>query len=144
MRPGKTLLGALLAAAGVVVLAGPAAAASDPSLTPAAVGCRYEAKIPGVWSTGFVGTITVTNTGSVTIEDWRLEFNAAPFGAFVTQVWDGALISFHDPVRIDAPSWGKDLLVGKSHEVGFLGEFVANSGPVTISNVKLNGVACTS
>ncbi len=142
MPSRNTFLGALLTAAGLVASASPATAASSTPFAPASISCRYEYTITA-WQSGFTGTVKVTNTGTEPASDWRLEFDLTPADALVLQAWNGILISFHNPVRINAPVWGDYLLPDNSHEVGFVGEFMGANSPVTILDVRLNGVSCT-
>jgi len=111
-------------------------------VAPANISCRFEYAITNTWQGGFIGTIKVTNSGSVTAEDWRLEFDLTPGNALITKAWDGLLISFHNPVRVDAPSWNNYLHPGRSYELGFLGEIFGQQSSRFISNVRLNGVSC--
>ncbi|AVT31786.1 hypothetical protein C6361_22560 [Plantactinospora sp. BC1] len=145
MQPWRRFVGTLLAATGTVALAfaGPAAAAPRASADLAAIACRSEYQLSNVWQGGFTGSVKVTNTGTQPIEDWRLSFDLAPTTARITQAWNGLLISFYAPVRINAPRWAEDLAPGQAHEIGFSGEFVGEQSAVWISNVKLNDTPCS-
>ena len=95
-RIRATVLGSLLAAAAMVglVAAGPASAApARPVASTGSVSCTATLTVVAQWQTGFQAVLTVTNTGTATINGWYA-FLVFPDGRqrFVTSnLFDGTL-----------------------------------------------------
>src|SRR5262249_26259939 len=94
------------------------------------------------WGTGFVGQITITNTGSNTIIGWTLEFdfagtiNPTPDSG----IWDGTVVSHvGNHYVITNRSWDATIGAGQSVSFGFVSTWdAAHTAP---ANFILNGVA---
>jgi cellulase/cellobiase CelA1 len=147
MQPRRAFAVVLLAAAGMIGSALPAVAASVPgngySHTPpavTAVSCQFELTMVS-WATGFNGSLKVANTGSSTANNWWIEFDLSA-GADLTNGWNGTFQQINSHVRVDAPSWQRDLLPGHYANPQFTGEYSSTNG-VSLSNIKLNGVTCS-
>lgn len=146
MKPRQAFLSALLAVIPMTSVTSPLALAAPAGATtqrisPTAVNiaCRYEYTMTA-WQGGFSGSLKVKNTGTDPAKAWWIEFDVPP-GALITNVWDGTISSRRDRIRINAPERVKDLYPGQYTEQGFVGEYSGDH--VTITNVALNGVACT-
>jgi cellulase/cellobiase CelA1 len=71
------------------------------------------------WGTGFTGTITITNTGTLTIEGWSLTFNFAPT---ITSIWDAAIVSHSGTsYKIEDAGYNGVIAPGQSVSFGFNG-----------------------
>jgi hypothetical protein len=94
------------------------------------------------WGTGFVGQITMTNTGSAAISSWTLEFDFA--GTIDptpnTGIWDATVVSHvgtHYVIRY--VSWDATIAAGQSVSFGFVATWDATHAAP--SHFVLNGVA---
>jgi hypothetical protein len=93
------------------------------------------------WGTGFVGQITVTNTGNSAINGWTLEFDfAGTIDATPdTGIWDAQVISHvgnHYVIR--NVSWDASIAAGQSVTFGFVADWdAAHTAP---SHYLLNGL----
>jgi endoglucanase len=77
------------------------------------------------WSTGFVGSISITNTGDRAASGWTVGFDA-PFD--ITNIWNGTLISREgDRYTVSAPDWASRLAPGETATFGFES---AHTGPI--------------
>ncbi|MET0234273.1 MAG: cellulose binding domain-containing protein [Kibdelosporangium sp.] len=134
MPSRQAFFGALVAAAGVIALAGPAAA-----VTATSVSCTYETEL-STWPGNFMGSVMVTNTGTEAVDDWRIEFDL-PGHAHITHGWYAIFITLTGHIRVMPEKWNSHLTPGMSVDPSFVG---IQSGVVTVSNVTLNGVSCTA
>ncbi len=77
------------------------------------------------WSTGFVGSMSITNTGDRAASGWTVGFDA-PFD--ITNIWNGTLISREgDRYTVSAPDWASRLAPGETVTFGFES---AHTGPI--------------
>ncbi len=77
------------------------------------------------WSTGFVGSMAITNTGDRAANGWTVGFDA-PFD--ITNIWNGTLISRDgDRYTVSAPDWASRLAPGETVTFGFES---AHTGPI--------------
>ncbi|AXK34717.1 chitinase [Streptomyces armeniacus] len=88
------------------------------------------------WGTGFGGQWTVENTGTTTIDTWKLEWDF-PAGTTVASHWNASIAKDGNHYTATPSSWNKSLAPGKSTTIGFNG-----SGPGEPSNCKINGLPC--
>src|SRR6266487_2372304 len=77
-RTALAIAGATAMAAGGLVAVMPKASA--------AVGCKVDYAITNQWSTGFIGSVTITNLGDQ-LNGWNLQFDF-PAGQTVTNGWN--------------------------------------------------------
>lgn len=112
-----------------------------PSTTPPpASGCRVDYAVQNDWGAGFTTTITITNTGSATIDGWTLDFTF-PGNQNVTQGWSAAWMQTGPAVTATNLSWNGTLAPGGSTSIGFNGAYSGtNTDP---SSFTLNGSTCT-
>lgn len=92
------------------------------------------------WGSGFGGEITVTNTGSGTLTDWRLEFD---FAGQISSIWNASIASrTGNHYVIKNVGWNGTLAAGASASFGFVG----NPGGVTVgpTNFVLSGAGTTN
>jgi hypothetical protein len=93
--------------------------------------------VDAVWQTGFVGTITITNTGPNPIDPWMLTFD---FGSKINTIWGASTVQ-HAGHGYTIEGVGNDASIspGQSISFGFTGKRGRSAaGP---SQIKLNAVA---
>ena len=103
-------------------------------------GLKVDFKVDSQWDNYFNGTISVTNTGTQTIEDWAFTFDLPHE---ISNVWNAAIIE-HQPgvYTVKNLMWNQDIPVGSSISFGFTasatGEitrptfFVVNTKPTEV------------
>lgn len=112
---------------GLVVLAGPAQAATSATATYTKV---------SDWGTGFEGKWTVKNTGTTTISSWTVEWDY-PAGTAVTSAWDATVTSSGTHWTGKNVGWNGTLAPGGTASFGFNG-----TGGGSPAGCKINGVSC--
>ncbi|MGB2570756.1 glycoside hydrolase family 9 protein [Micromonospora citrea] len=93
------------------------------------------------WSTGFTANITVTNTGTSTINGWTLAFTFPNAGQKVGQGWSATYAQTGTAVTATNVSYNGTLAPGASTSFGFNGTHTGTNPKPTA--FTLNGVACT-
>lgn len=93
--------------------------------------CSATLAIVNQWSGGWQASVTVTNTGTVTIHSWQVTLDL-PAGSTVSQGWNGTFQTSGGSVTITNASYNGTLAPGQSTTVGFLG-----TGPTP------TGASCT-
>ncbi len=89
------------------------------------------------WGSGFTANMTITNTGSTTMNGWTLAFDLS---ANVTNIWNAVIVSHvGNHYVIKAASYNGTIAPGQSVTLGFQGAPGLNGAVPT--NVTLNGVA---
>ncbi|MEU7694146.1 cellulose-binding domain-containing protein [Microbispora hainanensis] len=111
---------------------------TSPSV-PAQGACRvtYQAY---PWSSGMTVNISITNTGTQPVRDWRLTFTFPDTGQQVTSGWVATWSQTGTQVTAEAPAWGKDLTAGASITIGFNGTHTGVNP--TPAQFRLNGSVC--
>ncbi len=115
----------LICGAGVVVAATDAQAAG-PTATFAKV---------SDWGTGWEAKYTITNGGTATITEWRVEFDL--LNGSVGTYWDALLTSSGSHYVFTNRNWNGTIAPGASVSFGFLG-----TGSGSPANCRLNGADC--
>jgi endoglucanase len=92
-------------------------------------------------SGGFQVNLTITNTGSTTINGWTLTF-AFPNGQTITSLWNAAVSQSGANVTISSnQSWNATITPGGAmNSVGFNGSWSGTNGVPT--SFSVNGVVC--
>ncbi|MGV9453026.1 GH12 family glycosyl hydrolase domain-containing protein [Streptomyces sp. NPDC003635] len=94
-----------------------------------------------VWQGGFTADVTVKNTGSAAVSNWRLGFTL-PSGQRVTNSWNATLSGSSGAVTASPVAHNAQIAAGGSQTFGFQGTY---SGTFTKpTGFSLNGTACTS
>ncbi|MFJ8631871.1 cellulose binding domain-containing protein [Streptomyces sp. NPDC093568] len=93
-----------------------------------------------VWQGGFTANVTVSNTGSVPVDGWRLAFTL-PSGQLITSSWNASVSPSSGSVTASGQTHNAAIAPGGSQTFGvqgtYSGAFAAPAG------FSLNGTACT-
>ena len=93
----------------------------------ATVDCTYETATD--WGTGFVASITISNTSSTELDGWEVDFEL-PAGSTVAHAW-GATVDGTNPYTATAMSWNAKLAPGQTANMGFVGDGEGSTGTIT-------------
>lgn len=94
-----------------------------------------------VWQGGFTADVTVTNTGSSSVDGWKLAFTL-PAGQQITSAWNAGLSTSSGAVIASSAAYNAQIPAGGKVSFGFQGTFGGNfTRPTAFS---LNGTACTT
>jgi cellulase/cellobiase CelA1 len=92
------------------------------------------------WAGGFVANVTITNTGTTTVNGWALRFTF-PGDATVTNMWNAAPTQSGRTVDARNLSYNVTIAPGATAGFGFQAGFATNgNAPTTFT---LNGTTCT-
>ncbi|MEB3190360.1 MAG: glycosyl hydrolase family 18 protein [Snowella sp.] len=101
-------------------------------------GIAVNFKVDSQWNTGFTGTITLTNTGTTVINNWKLAFDSL---FAITEMWNAQqLQAVNNHYEFSNLSWNAQIPVGGSVSFGFNGAWTGATVPAP-SNYVFNGVA---
>jgi beta-glucosidase len=93
------------------------------------------------WSTGFTGSVSVTNTGTTAVNPWRLEWSFT-VGQKITQGWSAKVTQSGAVVTAAGEAWNPSLAPGATATFGFNGSHTgSNPRPAAFT---LNGNVCTN
>ena len=108
--------------------------------TTSGASCTVHYAITNQWQGGFGANLTITNTGTTTLNGWTLGFTF-PGSQQVTQGWNGVFAQSGANVTVTNASYNGSLSPGASVNPGFNGSWNgSNSAPTAFT---LNGSACT-
>ena len=108
----------------------------SPSPTPSGTGtCSGTYSVVNSWQTGFQAQVVVTNTGSATLNSWRLAWSF-PGNQAINDLWNGSYTQSGSNVTVTNESYNGTLAPGGSTTVGFTATY---SG----SNTAPSSVSCT-
>ncbi len=93
------------------------------------------------WQGGFTANLTITNTGTSTLNGWTLKFTF-PGSQAVTQGWNGIFSQSGANVTVTNASYNATLAAGSSVNPGFNGSWSASNPSPT--GFTLNGNACST
>lgn len=116
-----------------------------PGVTPTVISgtaCSIHYAVTNQWPGGFGVSLTITNTGTTTINGWTLKF-AFPNGQTITQLWNGSYIQSGANVTVTNLSYNGTLAPGAtlSSAPGFNGTWgSANNSPTSFT---LNNITCS-
>jgi endoglucanase len=125
------LLAALALALGGLLTAPASAVAAAPA-------CQVTYTVTNDWSTGFQGSIAVTNNGAA-LSSWTLGFKF-PGNQQVSSGWNGTWTQSGQNVSVANASWNGALGTGGSVTLGFTATYSGSNAVPTA--FTLNGVAC--
>ncbi|MFD9819879.1 endo-1,4-beta-xylanase [Streptomyces violascens] len=112
---------------------------TGPSPTPG-TSCKVTSTV-NAWNTGLTEDITVTNTGSTTLNGWSLAFTL-PAGQTVTNSWNASLVPATGQVAAQSISYNSTLAPGSSTSFGFQATHTGNTSSPTL--FSLNDAPCTT
>jgi alpha-galactosidase len=103
--------------------------------------CKVVYTLTNQWAGGFQAGLSITNTGSSTINSWSLAFSFAN-GQTITQVWNGSDTQSGSQVTITNLSYDGSIAPSATlSSVGFLGSWNGtNTAPISFT---LNGTTCS-
>ncbi len=105
--------------------------------------CKVTYTVTSQWPGGFGANLSITNTGTTTINGWTLTFTFAN-GQTITQLWNGSFTQSGANVTVTNVSYNGSIAPGAavSSAPGFNASWTGtNSAPTAFS---LNGVACAT
>ncbi len=93
------------------------------------------------WQTGFIAHFTVTNSSTVPLNDWKLEFDL-PANESISHTWNSTLAQSGTHYVLSPANWNRSIAPGGSATGGFRGVLTGSYAPP--SNCVLNRqVLCT-
>ncbi len=108
---------------------------------PAELSCTVAYKADN-WSTGFINTVTVTNSSSVSISEWELALTLGA-GQTIVNSWNATITGTSGPVSVRGGSGNIALGAGGSTSFGYQGS-LAEGSYAPPSAPTLNGTLCTA
>ncbi|HEV2345028.1 MAG TPA: cellulose binding domain-containing protein [Actinocrinis sp.] len=112
--------------------------------TPSNSTCAVNYQITTSWGSGYVASLTITNTGPSAINGWTLTFSFPATTESFNSGWNANWTSSGQNVHATNVDWDANLAPngGNSFNIGFVGnEAGAYPSPAAIS---LNGTVCTT
>ncbi|MBY8874541.1 PHB depolymerase family esterase [Micromonospora sp. PLK6-60] len=107
---------------------------------PSTGACRVTYEV-NAWNNGLTASLTVTNTGSATINGWSLGFTL-PAGQTITNGWNATYAPTSGAVTARNVSYNAVLAPGASVAIGFQATHTGGTGKP--ASFTLNGAACTT
>jgi glucuronoarabinoxylan endo-1,4-beta-xylanase len=92
------------------------------------------------WSSGLTASISITNTGTSTINGWTLAFTL-PSGQSITSGWNATFSPATGQVSARNVSYNGTLAPGATVDIGFQATHTGNTAEPTA--FTLNGIPCT-
>ncbi len=87
------------------------------------------------WQTGFIAHFTITNSSTVPLTDWKLEFDM-PAGQSVSHTWNSTLAQSGTHYVLSPANWNRTIAPGGSATGGLRGVLTGTYSPP--SNCVLN------
>ncbi|MGW0856173.1 cellulase family glycosylhydrolase [Streptomyces sp. NPDC002690] len=102
--------------------------------------CSVAYRVVGDWGNGFQGEITLRNTGTAAVNNWKLGFSFAN-GQTINNMWGGTAAQSGSAVSVTPAAYTSAIAVNSSVTLGFIGTRGAtNASPAAFD---LSGTACT-
>ncbi len=107
------------------------------ALTPVAHAAAVTASlsVTSTWQTGFIARFTITNSSTVPLSDWRLEFDM-PIGESISHTWNSTVTQSGTHYVLSPANWNRIIAPGSSATGGMRG--VLTGSYVPPSNCQLN------
>lgn len=102
----------------------------NPNVTVQSGSVRVNFTVTQDWISGFQGEFKLTNTGSQTLTNWRLEFD---FGPVISSAWDASVQGQGGRYTATPMTWNSGIAPGATVSFGFLG----SPGNVKVSPQKI-------
>jgi cellulase/cellobiase CelA1 len=108
------------------------------ALAPAAHAAAATAtlSVTSTWQTGFIARFSITNSSTVPLSDWKLEFDL-PVGESVSHTWNSTLARSGTHYVLTPANWNRIIAPGSSATGGLRGVLTGSYSPP--SNCLLNG-----
>ncbi|MGB2567054.1 PHB depolymerase family esterase [Micromonospora citrea] len=114
---------------------------SPPPTTPPTSGpCRVDYTV-NAWNTGLTASVTVTNTGTITVNGWSLAFTL-PAGQTITNGWNATYAPTSGAVTARNVSYNGTIAPNTSVTIGFQATHTGNTARPT--SFTLNGSPCAT
>ncbi|MEU7721263.1 extracellular catalytic domain type 1 short-chain-length polyhydroxyalkanoate depolymerase [Streptomyces tibetensis] len=113
---------------------------SGPGPQPQPGACRVTASVNS-WNTGLTASVTLTNTGTTTVNGWKAGFTL-PAGQTVTGGWGATYAPTSGSVTATNVSYNGTIAPGASVNFGYQASHAGNSAAPTA--FTLNGTACAT
>jgi hypothetical protein len=143
--PGAAYTINVLATDQLGYLSSPSPPAAFVTTTPASSTCAVTYDVSDGWDSGFVGNISITDTGSSSITGWTLTFSFPDDTESVSSSnWNANYSESGENVNVTPVSWDGYLAPdgGNTVSIGFVGnQDGADPSPASFS---LNGTVCTT
>ncbi|RLK25335.1 poly(hydroxyalkanoate) depolymerase family esterase [Micromonospora sp. M71_S20] len=111
-----------------------------PSTPPPSPGACRVGYTVNAWNAGLTASVTVTNTGTTTVNGWSLAFTL-PAGQSITGGWNATYAPTSGAVNARNVSYNATIAPGASVSVGFQATHTGDTGRP--SSFTLNGATCT-
>ncbi|WP_372511341.1 extracellular catalytic domain type 1 short-chain-length polyhydroxyalkanoate depolymerase [Streptomyces cylindrosporus] len=113
---------------------------SGPAPQPQPGACRVTVTT-NAWNTGLTASVTITNTGTTTVNGWQLGFTL-PAGQAITNGWGASYAPASGAVTATNASYDATIAPNASVSIGYQANHTGNSAaPAAFT---LNGTACTT
>ncbi|MGC5333448.1 extracellular catalytic domain type 1 short-chain-length polyhydroxyalkanoate depolymerase [Micromonospora sp. DT62] len=110
-----------------------------PSTPPPSPGACRVGYTVNAWNAGLTASVTVTNTGTTTVNGWSLAFTL-PAGQSITNGWNATYAPTSGAVTARNVSYNATIAPGTSVSVGFQATHTGDTGRP--SSFTLNGATC--
>ena len=107
---------------------------------PSSGACRVGVTV-NAWNTGLTASVTITNTGTTTVDGWSLGFTLAG-GQTITSGWNATYAPTSGQVIARNVAYNPTIAPGAAVSIGFQAAHTGNSAAPTA--FTLNGAACTT
>ncbi|HKT03441.1 MAG TPA: cellulase family glycosylhydrolase [Rugosimonospora sp.] len=101
---------------------------SVPSPSPVPVQCNVAYSVTNSWSGGFQASVTLTNTGTTTWNNWKLAWTV-PSGVTLGSGWTATFATSGTSWTMTAPSYAPSLAANTSVTFGFTANGPSTPGP---------------
>lgn len=115
----------------------------ETSSTPAPGTCSVAYRVINSWGQGFQANVTLHNTGTAPVTDWRLTWRN-PSGVRITNSWNGILRVSGDEVTVTSASWNATIAPGSAVTIGYTAATeTAPADQAEPVDFRLGGALCT-
>lgn len=125
----RTALQLMVSALMIAVLAFPIAPVARATVA------RATLAVTSTWQTGFIANFVITNSSTVPMTDWKLEFDL-PIGESVRHAWNSTVAQYGTHYVLTPANWNRIIAPGGSATGGFRGVLSGTYTPP--SNCVLN------
>ena len=102
--------------------------------------CHVAYSTTSQWTGGFTANVTISNTGSSTLNGWTLKFTF-PGDQHITNAWNGTASQSGESVTLTNASYNGTIAPGSNTSAGFQGTWT--SSDAAPSSFTVNGAACS-